>query len=147
MPTLILLRHAKSDWNAPVSDAERPLNDRGRRQAAEAGDWLRVHQPGIDAAVVSTARRAQETFECAALDVPAVSSDAAYTFDPTELLQIVRKRTEDSVLVVSHEPALAELVHLLTGESVEMKTSAIAVLELRSWVSGGTLVAHGRPPS
>ncbi len=40
---LVLLRHAKSAYPPGVADHERPLNDRGRRDAPEAGRWLDAH--------------------------------------------------------------------------------------------------------
>ncbi|MDY7556428.1 SixA phosphatase family protein [Cryobacterium sp. 10C3] len=51
--TLILLRHAKSDWSGEVSDLERPLAERGLRQAPLAGAWLARNIGHIDLAVVS----------------------------------------------------------------------------------------------
>ena len=47
--TLILLRHAKSDYPDGVADHERPLAQRGIREAALAGDWIREHLPAVDA--------------------------------------------------------------------------------------------------
>src|SRR3989337_2337943 len=43
--TLLLLRHAKSDYPDGVADHERPLAPRGIREAALAGDWVRAHAP------------------------------------------------------------------------------------------------------
>ena len=53
--TLLLLRHAKSDYPAGVADHDRPLAPRGMREAALAGDWLRAHAPAVDAVLCSTA--------------------------------------------------------------------------------------------
>ena len=39
--TLVVLRHAKSNWDKPVQDSERALNERGRRGATAVGNWLR----------------------------------------------------------------------------------------------------------
>jgi hypothetical protein len=55
--TLLLLRHAKSDWSGDPLDLDRPLAKRGRRQAPEAGHWLAANIAGIDLAVVSNAER------------------------------------------------------------------------------------------
>lgn len=153
---LVLLRHAKSDWSRPVADDARPLAARGERQAAEAGTWLAESGLALDLAVVSTARRAQDTWSRAssrlAASPPQRDEDAAYTFDGVDLLELVRDldRGGDTVrtaILVGHNPAMAELVHLLTGESVEMRTSALAVIELPAWTAPGRLVAHGRPPA
>ena len=70
--TLILLRHAKSDWSGFEADHDRPLARRGRRQAPEAGRWLAGNVDRIDLAVVSTATRARTTWDLVAeeLDQP-----------------------------------------------------------------------------
>ncbi|MCD6638906.1 MAG: histidine phosphatase family protein, partial [Nocardioides sp.] len=85
MKTLVVLRHGKSDWDVPATDADRPLGKRGRRQAEEAGQWLADHGPALDVAVLSPARRARETWERASgrLDEPPPVrvDEAAYTFD------------------------------------------------------------------
>jgi len=49
--------------------------------------------------------------------------------------------------LVGHNPAISQLVLLLTGEVVELVTSAIAVIELPTWTADGHLVTHGRPPA
>lgn len=150
--TLVLMRHGKSDWSAPATDRERPLNPRGRRQAAEAGRWLGENLGTIDLAVVSPATRAADAWALAAEQIPQPPQvrveERAYTFDGLELLGVVRELgDEQCVVLVGHNPACEELLELLTGQGAVMKTSALAVMELPSWRSSGKLVAHGRPPS
>jgi phosphohistidine phosphatase len=149
--TLILLRHGKSDWSRDVSDRGRPLTDRGRRQAAEAGVWLAAHAGPIDLALVSPARRASDTWALALAGLdpqPATrTEEAAYTFDGAALLAVVRGLGEEHrVVLVGHNPACEQLLTTLTGQRREMPTSALAVVELADWGSSGRLVAHGRPP-
>lgn len=154
--TLILMRHGKSDWSVAVPDRDRPLNGRGRRQAAETGRWLgTVWIPGhggrIDLAVVSPATRAWDAWELAAAELddppPVRVEEAAYTFDGADLLAVVRGLGEERcVVLVGHNPALEELIAALTGEHVEIKTSALAVVDLDDWHAPGRLVMHGRPP-
>ena len=63
MRRLILMRHAKSSWADPGQrDLDRPLNKRGRRSAALVGGWLKRKGYRPDQALVSSARRAQETW-------------------------------------------------------------------------------------
>lgn len=94
MATLILLRHAKSDWSGGEADIERPLARRGRRQAAEAGRWLAANVPGIDLAVVSPATRTRSTWDVVAgeLDRPpeVLVDDRVYAASGDELLEVVR---------------------------------------------------------
>ena len=66
---LVLIRHAKSDYPWGVDDHDRPLNERGRRDAPQVGAWLDEHltwgAAGAPAVRVSTARRAQLTWTLA----------------------------------------------------------------------------------
>ncbi len=154
--TLLLLRHGKSDWSVDASDEERPLTSRGVRQAGQAGRWIAEHLE-VDLAVVSVARRAQQTWELASAELPRQperwASERLYTFDGREVLAAVRGLPEGvgTAALVGHNPAFDEAVELLAGEWVELKTSAIAVVRLPLWAAAGDgsgeLVAHGRPPS
>ncbi len=63
MKTLILMRHAKSDWSAGLEDHARPLNPRGREAAKAVGQHLRDTAPSPDLALISDATRTRETWE------------------------------------------------------------------------------------
>jgi phosphohistidine phosphatase len=156
--TLILLRHAKSDWSGGEADLVRPLAKRGRRQAPDAGRWLAANIDSIDLAVVSPADRARSTWVIvsAELDVPPQTriDDRVYAASDSELLDIVRELPDeiDTVALVGHNPGIEDLVALLIGDWVPMPTSAIAVIALSGpWSSAGhapgTLRASGRPPA
>jgi phosphohistidine phosphatase len=157
--TLVLIRHAKSDWSTSGSDRQRPLAPRGRRQAPEAGRWIAanlVAEESIDHAVVSPAQRARSTWDLVSAELepvpPTTIDDHAYTFDGGGLLAIVRSLPDDwgTVALVGHNPAMEELVELLTGAWVAMPTSCLAVIDLPgSWAEAaeGRLRAHGRPPT
>lgn len=146
--TLVLIRHGKSDWSSDVADRDRPLAARGRRQAPQAGRWLADHGPRLDLAVVSPAARATQTWELVAAALadppPTRVDEAAYTFDGEALLDVVRGLDDlPTVALVGHNPALEELLELLTGEVRRMSTSCLAVIDLER----GALLAHGRPPT
>lgn len=150
--TLVVMRHGKSDWSVDADDQDRPLTDRGRSQAAEAGRWLEEHAGVLDLALVSPAERAHAAWDLASAELsrpPRVRvEERAYTFDGLELMALVRSlEDEQRVVLVGHNPACEELVELLTGERPVLKTSALAVVELPDWRSPGVLVTHGRPPS
>jgi phosphohistidine phosphatase len=156
MPTLVLLRHGKSDWSGDHPDRDRPLAPRGRRQAAEAGRWLASHGPAVELAVVSPARRASHTWELAAAELPDPPpvryADAAYAFDGSDLRALVEELPVASsvVALVGHNPALEELLHDLTGSWREMTTACLALVSWRGrWAAPADveLLAHGRPPS
>src|ERR1700733_8612298 len=64
MKTLLIIRHAKSSWeNAIVNDMERPLNERGRRDAPAMAQRLLQSGVRIDLFVSSPAKRARTTAE------------------------------------------------------------------------------------
>lgn len=154
--TLVLIRHAKSDWSANVSDRHRPLNQRGQRQAPKSGRWLAENLPAIEQAVVSPAQRARSTWDLVAAELPdpppVTVDERAYTFDAHGLMPIIHDLADDlgTVALVGHNPAMEELVSHLTGAWVAMPTSSLAVIGLSGpWSDAGpgsTLLAHGRPP-
>lgn len=157
MHTLILLRHAKSDWSGHEGDHDRPLAKRGRRQAPEAGRWLAANVDSIDLAIVSTANRARSTWDLASgeLDQPPTTrlDDDAYAASAGDLLDVVRSLDEalTTVVLVGHNPGIEELAETLTARRVPMPTSALAIIELNStWDDTGRargfLRAAGRPP-
>ena len=62
----MLLRHAKTETDAPSGrDQDRRLDARGRKDAAEIGEWIGTHPPRPDAVMVSPAMRAKETWDIA----------------------------------------------------------------------------------
>ena len=158
--TLILIRHAKSDWSAPVQDRDRPLAPRGLRQAPSVGEWLAVRDAVPTYVVVSPAQRAQQTWSLVrealatqGCDVDAIEThtvEDAYTFSGRDLMDVLGEIPTNArvAAVVGHNPAMEELIETLTGEVVTMKTSALAVVETdaQSWeAGGGRLRVAGRP--
>ena len=155
--TLILLRHAKSDWSGDESDRLRPLAKRGRRQAPDAGRWLAANIDSIDLAVVSPARRARDTWGLVAaeLDMPPRTriDDRVYAASGHELLSIVRDLSDDieTAVLVGHNPGIEKVASHLSGERLPMTTSALAVITIAgSWSTAAhhsaALRASGRPP-
>lgn len=137
--TLVLFRHAKSAWPDPTSphpvqDRDRTLNERGKRDAPAAGHWLNKHVPGIETVLCSPARRARETWELAAPEVPASPTvryvDDMYEATPDTLVHVLRELPSVTLTValVGHNPTLSELVRTLTNTPLELKTSGIALL-------------------
>jgi phosphohistidine phosphatase len=131
---LIVLRHAKSLWPDGVADHERPLAERGRREAPVAGRWLRDQVGRIDLTVCSSATRARQTWELVAAELDTAPEvrveDRLYDASTRDLLAVARQLppTAESVLFVGHNPGLEDLVGELTGTWRPMKTGSIAVL-------------------
>ncbi len=112
--TLILLRHAKSSWGDPtMDDHDRPLNDRGHRDAPRIGRWLSENGFTPDHALCSSARRAQETFEGLGLDVPHTINGDLYLASPRILFKAIQQATHPTVMVVAHNPGIATLAEQL----------------------------------
>jgi phosphohistidine phosphatase len=158
--TLILLRHAKSDWSGDPPDVDRPLAKRGRRQAPEAGQWLAANIAGIDLAVVSSASRARATWELVSATLehapPSRFEPRLYDADAADLLAVLHELSDDdihTVVLVGHNPGLEHLATLLTDQPVRLPTAALAVIELAAapWAavraSTGVLQAAGRLPT
>lgn len=155
--TLILLRHAQSDWSGREADIDRPLNDRGRRQAPLVGKWLGYHVAGIDLVVVSPATRARSTWSLAAEEFTvaptSINDDRVYAASSRQLLTVLGElpSTAQTVVLVGHNPGIEGLVTVTTGESVHMTTSALAVIRFEgAWSTVGdadaALTVFGRPP-
>jgi phosphohistidine phosphatase len=161
---LLLLRHAKSSWKeAGLADRERPLNKRGRR----ACKLLRINlaelglRPGL--ILCSPARRTVETLERIA---PALGEgtetryeERLYDASAAGLLELLRETDDDvgELLLVGHNPGIAELAAMLASEGAELArmrakypTGALAVLGLvGSWAGlargAATLDTFWRP--
>ncbi|MFG2087142.1 MULTISPECIES: SixA phosphatase family protein [unclassified Spirillospora] len=143
MPTLILLRHAKAVAGLGIADFDRTLNDRGRRDAAAAGDWLRANDlvPGL--VLCSTSARTRETLALLDVDAEVSFESGIYGNDPGGILTLVNQTPDDvgRLLLVGHNPSVHQLVHDLTGSAPDsFPTCAFAVIELPgAW----TDVRHG----
>jgi len=120
MKTLILMRHAKSDWGSDeLTDIERPLNDRGRRASSLIGKYLFDQNLVPDLILVSAAVRTRETVHLMtdewSVGDPAtpriVPLDDLYLAQPAALLTELRKVDEKaaSVMIVAHNPGIADL--------------------------------------
>src|SRR6185312_12179991 len=109
--TLVLLRHAKSDYPGGVADRDRPLAPRGEREAGLAGDWLRTNLPAIDAVLCSTATRARETLARTGIDAPVRYVERLYDATAGTVIGEINGVGDDvsALLVVAHEPTMTEV--------------------------------------
>jgi phosphohistidine phosphatase len=120
--TLILTRHAKSDWDNPLlDDHDRPLNNRGRRDAPRIGAWLKKNGHVPDKVTVSSARRAQETWEGIATTLggaPKVSTaEKLYHASPETLLAYTRGSYAMTHMIIGHNPGIAEFAGRLLARA------------------------------
>jgi len=152
MKTLFLIRHAKSSWdNSALPDKDRPLNDRGRRDAPKIGDQLAKRDVKPDLMLSSPAVRALETAEIIAkkLDYKRkkiVIDDRLYAAAADDLLDVVHKLDDklERVMLFGHNPELTELAHRLSSKITNMPTCAVAefTFDAKSWSS----IGRAKPP-
>jgi phosphohistidine phosphatase len=137
MKSLLVLRHAKSDWNDPeLADRDRPLNKRGTRDAARMGRLLKEENLLPDLIITSTATRARETVQgligASGYAGAVVKKAVLYQAAPATYLRVLRDVKDDPqrVMVVGHNPGLEELVQCLTGSSTTMPTATLVKISL-----------------
>ncbi|MBC6438125.1 MAG: histidine phosphatase family protein [Rhodobacteraceae bacterium] len=116
--TLILIRHAKSDWNDPhLADHDRPLNARGRRAAPRIGAWLSLQGLTPGAVLCSSARRTQQTWAGIASRLPNAPapelSRSLYHAEPAQMMQAIRRASASPLILVGHNPGIGSLARLL----------------------------------
>lgn len=135
MKTLLLMRHAKSDQHTNLPDHDRPLNDRGLRDAPVMG--YRMKEEGIqpDWIVASTAKRAKHTAELFAEAngfYPDIDfTKKLYMADIEDYMELIHALPDEAkcALIVSHNPGTEEMVQHLSAEERAMPTAAICVLK------------------
>lgn len=157
---LILMRHAKSDWDNPLdTDHQRPLNPRGRRAAPLMGQWLAAQGYLPDQALVSDATRTRQTWEAVAAElpaaVPATFLPALYLAGPAKMRRVLAQTNAATVLMIGHNPGIAEFAaHLLDSppqnpDFARYPTGATLIAEFDSadWgqIGTGRLVAFNTP--
>lgn len=168
MPTLSLLRHAKSGWDDPVeTDFDRPLNGRGHRAARRIGRFMQEEGLSFDRVLASPAVRVRQTLEGVEVGYGAPLDprfDRQLYLAPAELMLEMLQETPDDVghlLLVGHNPGLEDLLLAVTegnpnelrGEAeIKYPTATVATLEFprsANWkeVAEGTglLVRFQRP--
>jgi phosphohistidine phosphatase len=138
MRTIYLLRHAKSSWkNEELADFERPLNGRGRKACEVLGRYIKTNQLEFDLVVCSTAVRTRETIDLvrqnAKLQTEVRYDERIYEATASRLLEVVSQLENDrkNVVLVGHNPGMAELLYLLTGEQESFPTACFAKLNLK----------------
>jgi phosphohistidine phosphatase len=134
MKTIILVRHAKSSHSFGVSsDFERPLNDRGFREAAEMGKKLFDQNIIIDQFVSSPAVRARTTAELFVAEYDRKLEEilfipALYHADKINFLETIRglENSCQHVALFSHNPGITEFASSLTSTQItHMPTGSV----------------------
>ncbi len=137
MKTLLLMRHAKSSWkHAELSDQDRPLNKKGKKDAPVMGHWIKEHNLIPQLILCSSALRAKQTAEIVA-EVSGYTNkvecqDSLYMAEADGYLAALQLVAEDvnCVMVVGHNPGLETLLQILIGEIESLPTAVVGYLSL-----------------
>ncbi|MFJ4046161.1 SixA phosphatase family protein [Microbacterium sp. NPDC089987] len=140
MKTLLLARHAKSDWGDPaVRDHDRPLNARGLEDAPTMAARLNAEGVPLQHIVSSTALRARSTADAyaAAFRLEVADEPKLYAASARSILSVAASLPDavDVAMLVGHNPGMADAVAELTGQLVEFPTCAVAecAVDIDSW--------------
>ena len=147
MTTLVLVRHAKSEWgDVSLDDHARPLNERGMRDAPRMAAELAETGLRLDAILSSTALRAATTadFFGAAFGVGVERDERLYGAPAPTLLRAAVERDVPTVMVVAHDPGMSILAGQLSGRGIShMATCAVATFQ---WADDDWNVASALDP-
>lgn len=140
MKTLILARHAKSDWPTGVPDTKRPLKERGERDATFLGNLLASRSFLPDRIISSPAKRALSTAKIVSEKLGYKDEiqieDNVYYQGAEHLIESIRKypASWNTVMVFGHNPTMENAVRSLLGQQSDfiMPTGAMACIEISS---------------
>ncbi len=143
MKTLFLVRHAKSSWDdINQRDEERPLNERGIRDAPKMSIRLNNRVKSIDKWICSPALRARETANFFAntfkKNIHEINIEPVlYSFNLIDILKFIESQNdiENSIILFFHNPSISEVLIHYTFENFDMPTCAIAQINFitQSW--------------
>lgn len=141
---LTLIRHAKSSWDeADIKDRDRPLNERGERDAPLMGRRLQRRGARPTLILTSPAVRARRTAQIIAREIGyplefLQREDDLYLATPDEIVAVIARQDSSfrDLIVCGHNPGLTELANRLTGAGIDnVPTTGVVVigLDLKSW--------------
>ena len=137
MKTLLLMRHAKSSWKEEnLSDHERPLKKRGRKDAKKIAKIIDKNDLYPELILSSTATRAMETVDVIVENLEyeneIIYLDELYMGEPEDFVNALRNLDNDfeKVMIVAHNPGLEAYLQIIDGEIEAMPTAALGYLVL-----------------
>jgi phosphohistidine phosphatase len=127
MKTVLLVRHAKSDWNDPtLDDIDRPLNDRGKKDAPAMAKRLIEKKIKIDAFIASPAKRAKKTSFIFAKEFGRDKDDVIlrpelYGAAEDVFFDVIATagKKHDTIAIFSHNPGITEFANILTETRID----------------------------
>jgi len=137
MKTLLILRHAKSSWEfTELPDHDRPLNNRGKRDAPRIGKTLLkeglIPQVIISSSAIRAYSTAEKVAKACGYKGKILADSSLYGTGYTAYLNILRSQHDrfDIVMLVGHNPQSEQLLEILTGKMVNMPTCTVACVNL-----------------
>ena len=141
MKQLILVRHAKSDWGNPgLDDFDRPLNERGKKNAPVMAQRLLDKKIKIDAFISSPAKRAAktakiftETFKQKKDAI--VFKEKLYLAEPTTFFSVIESADDklNSIAVFSHNYGITDFANQLTDARIDnIPTCGVFAIKIHS---------------
>ena len=121
MKTLYLIRHAKSSWSFDLSDHDRPLGKRGRKDVVKMGKHLLANQPPPEVLMSSTASRAFYTalHICDAFGIDEGNirlNPKLYHAGASEILDIVKQAPNcERLAIFGHNPGFTSAANALAN--------------------------------
>ncbi|TAL69816.1 MAG: histidine phosphatase family protein [Bacteroidetes bacterium] len=144
MKTLLLVRHAKSSWeNAELTDFDRPLNERGLRDAPFMAKLTKEKGIAPDLIISSPAIRAITTARLFAKELKyslrsIQTNEIIYTTGPKEILNMLSivDDSKNCVMLFGHNPDMTAIANYLSDEDIEnLPTAAVLCIDfyIESW--------------
>lgn len=139
MKTLTLVRHAKSSWkDTRLSDRERPLNKRGKRDAPVMGKRMIEHGIRPSLIISSPARRAWSTAKIIAAQISypiefLQREDGLYLASLDEILDIILAQDNrfNNLMVVGHNPGMTDFANFLSpGLTNNLPTAGVVSVQI-----------------
>lgn len=140
MKNLILIRHAKSSWDFPLEDKERPLTDKGKLAAKKMAHLCQSVLPKDYQIYCSTAKRTTETAiifsEVTLYPIETIRFlDELYTFELSQLVKTIQGLTNhvDNVIIFGHNAAITEFVNKFGDQYIaNVPTSGFVFISFES---------------
>ncbi len=144
MKTLLLVRHAKSDWDASgLPDFDRPLNERGKKDAPVMAARLQEKKIPLDGFIASPAKRAAKTAKIFAEEYRLSKQDIRFMEElylpAAGVFYSVIEQTDDTlqhIAIFSHNNGITDFANELTSARIDnIPTCGIFALKIHcdSW--------------
>jgi phosphohistidine phosphatase len=160
MKKIFIVRHAKSSWDYPdLSDIDRPLNKRGKKNAPEMGKRLAAKGLNPDKLITSPAKRAAATAKIIARELgypldKIEKNDDLYHGTVEDIKNVIRSVDDnvETLMIFGHNPDLTTLTNRLSGSEIyNIPTCGVAEIEfdISAWkeleYKGGSLSSFDYP--